>query len=737
MSSISPSQACSAMHSCATIDLFDELNDYMNLNTNNNNNNTATTTTTTTNGNDSSYCNTDDNDDNSTTNNSSSNNSVFTSNIFGGSNNTTAMPAAAAAATTTTSKEFPEEDEGNGSFLDLFYLCEHGSIDEIMSFLGLLECGYFGAEVDINTRSDSGYTALHIACYSNRGDVVEALLAHGADPNRQDFKQGTPLLLSVKMNSEQAFNVLTGAAASGATCLDPDIADINGVTPLFLACANSLDRMVWRLLGLGASPSSSSSSSSGNFGASPLYAAAKTGNASVVRGLLRVGADPNEALGNGNTPLIAALEGSWHACAATLLAAGASAVQANRAGVTPLHMALFVGDEDVAAELLRRGAGPLCAGCPDQTGVTPLHMAVSAGRGDLARCFLEECGADPNASYGPASTPLYAAVCAGRADMVALLLAHGADPNRMTAAGLTPLQLAARDNNSSSSRGTDDMLVVLLEHGADPCCSDAIGTTPLHVVAATGRIVAIKALLARGADFAARTLVGDTPLLIAVEHDHAEVVEILLEAAAASSSSSAVAQAMAPNGRGETPALLAARIGSLPVLEALLPYAPDLDAASKNGDYPLLAAARGGFTPVMEALLAHGVTIPRENEAALGPLWHVSANGNIEAVELLLRYGSDPSPYVAVSRNPAITMLLVMNGAKVLPREWTATRDSAPAAPLHALVRSLVTPKVDPHLFRLPALGCPLGVLRNTLKSLGELSNPDVYLAADPSIFVN
>jgi len=55
------------------------------------------------------------------------------------------------------------------------------------------------------------------------------------------------------------------------------------------------------------------------------------------------------------------------------------------------------------------------------------------------------------------------------------------------------------------------------------------GRTLLHHAAATGAVVAARALLARGADAGARAAAGDTPLALALRNLHGDVAQLLLE----------------------------------------------------------------------------------------------------------------------------------------------------------------------------------------------------------------
>jgi hypothetical protein len=87
--------------------------------------------------------------------------------------------------------------------------------------------------------------------------------------------------------------------------------------------------------------------------------------------------------------------------------------------------------------------------------------------------------------------------------------------------GMTPLHWAAQ-------RDLKDMAELLLDYKADVNAKDSIaGWTPLHVAALEGRKGMVKLLLANRADVNARTNKGETPLQIAAQYSHPEVVELL------------------------------------------------------------------------------------------------------------------------------------------------------------------------------------------------------------------
>jgi uncharacterized protein len=163
-----------------------------------------------------------------------------------------------------------------------------------------------------------------------------------------------------------------------------------------------------------------------------LLDAAKRGDVAAVRALLKGGADPNTAQGDGLTALHVAAEKGSLELARVLISAGAKVGSVTRIGsFTPLHVAAEGAHAEIVRALLEAGADPAAVAVP--SGATPLHLAAKALNGEVTIQLLLDRGAPVNAleaSHG--QTALMMAAAAGHAGTVRELLRRGADPGIRT-----------------------------------------------------------------------------------------------------------------------------------------------------------------------------------------------------------------------------------------------------------------------------------------------------------------
>jgi ankyrin repeat protein len=142
------------------------------------------------------------------------------------------------------------------------------------------------------------------------------------------------------------------------------------------------------------------------------------------------------------------------------------------------------------------------------------------------------------------------------------------------------------------------MVEILLKAGANPNAALPTGETPLMAAARTGKVDAVKVLLARGADVNAKeTLKGQTGLMWAVAERHLTVAKTLIEHGA---------NVKARSNNGATPLLFAAREGDLALARLLLAQGADVNEADSTGTGVLLMATVRGHVELAQVLLAQG-----------------------------------------------------------------------------------------------------------------------------------
>ena len=135
---------------------------------------------------------------------------------------------------------------------------------------------------------------------------------------------------------------------------------------------------------------------------------------------------------------------------------------------------------------------------------------------EVVRILLDG-GADPNKKSKCGDTPLNEAWwdCLG---VVKLLLEAGADPNWNGSDGMAPLHEA----------WNTDAVQILLDGGADPNYRDSDGSTPLHNAVTSCRKDLVQILLDGGALPDQVDDEGDTPYYLAARLGYKDIYEIIM-----------------------------------------------------------------------------------------------------------------------------------------------------------------------------------------------------------------
>jgi len=226
-------------------------------------------------------------------------------------------------------------------------------------------------------------------------------------------------------------------------------------------------------------------------GKTPLSYAAALPNIPVVEVLLDKGADPNYVAADGDTPLLVASRKANRPVVELLIRRGARIDSLGDDGFTGLAIATTRGDKELFDQLLKLGAKPNVshANCD-----TALIKSISL-KDPYFFDRLISAGADPNMKGRAGNTPLIIAAFANKPEIVAKLLSAGARVNDLNDATCSALLFAA------GLKGIDpDIAKSMVEQGADVNQTTRDGLTPLKVACQAGHSDMVVYLYEKGAN---------------------------------------------------------------------------------------------------------------------------------------------------------------------------------------------------------------------------------------------
>jgi uncharacterized protein len=360
-------------------------------------------------------------------------------------------------------------------------------------------------------------------------------------------------------------------------------------------------------------------------GTTPLHWAVYKVDRELVAALLKSGAKPDVTNKYGSSPLAEAAKLGDLALVRQLLDAGANVESPNGDGETVLMLAARIGALDVAKLLVERGADVNAKEAwRDQTA---LIWAVDNNFPELTQ-FLIDHGADvnarasandwdsqitaePRAQYRPVGglTVLLYAARSGCTRCVRSLLAAGADVDRPTPEGMTPLMIAIDNQSYDTAR-------LLLDEGANPHVWDWYGRTALYIAT---DMSSFRGRLSHPTS--------------STETSATDVIKLLLEAGV--------------NPNAQMNMHRPSRGGNIGRFN---------DELLTTGTTPLLRAAIGADVEAARLLLEHGALVDLPNVQGLTPLMaaagHVSGRNQrfdsqqnqaraIELIDLFLAAGAD------------------------------------------------------------------------------------------------
>ena len=135
----------------------------------------------------------------------------------------------------------------------------------------------------------------------------------------------------------------------------------------------------------------------------------------------------------------------------------------------------------------------------------------------------------------------------------------------------------------------------------------------------------LMAVLFSGTVFATETKVADD-LIEAVQTIDLVSLNVLLSEGAAIDT---------VDTEGNTPLMLASRIGNPRMLRIILVHNPDIHVRNNNGETALMIAAENGQLSVVEQLLSKGADMHGKNNAGLTPLDLATRFGHRQVINML------------------------------------------------------------------------------------------------------
>lgn len=305
--------------------------------------------------------------------------------------------------------------------------------------------------------------------------------------------------------------------------------------------------------------------------------------------------------------------------------------------------------------------------------------------------FFAQKGADVNAVNVIGAAPLYIAAQNNHTETAKYLISHGANVNNPATTGLTPLYMAVQNKNHKLA----DMLIK--NSAYIEASHPESGATPLYLASHLGDLASAAILLMAGASKEVK-VGGKTPMQIAAENGHMEVVKLLavgLEKYCKQASNQQLAEicgtkVVSPISRVENKVkqeiqnknellFQASSEGNLEDVRSLIANGADPNAIHKIGEveaFPLYMAAQNGYTEIVKLLLkAEAKVNAKLNTDGASALYIASLNRHTEIVRLLLDAGAETEVrvahytplYVAVyNRDYSTVDLLLKAGAKIV-----------------------------------------------------------------------
>lgn len=417
------------------------------------------------------------------------------------------------------------------------------------------------AGIDPNLQDHRGLTALH-SCISERNEMMFNLLldAKDIDLDRVTEEDDTPLCFAMKTDPfDESF--ASRLLAKGATP-NPTY-DATGDSLLHILTREGREEAALFL----AEYCNDNLTKTNNEGLTILHEACKIGLKELTRALVRNGMSTDVVTRTGDAPIHFAISNLYTDIVMELLdatdlnsqltiknnasetalslaikipfkkgknivlaliKAGADVNERNEEGQTLLHQAILKEDSATAIFLLENGAD---MNVRTANGETSLQLCVHCRLGEVVETL---CRRGVDTSIG---CPLWDALDSDQEDTASILVKYGADTDCWgpgpDGCQQTLLHRAIDDNKEDVAQfiirsGCD--LNATRRPGPDGAGGEEArdGCTPLHLCCQWGLEQVVQTLIEHGADVNARDAEGKTPVHVAIQNQHSQIISLLL-----------------------------------------------------------------------------------------------------------------------------------------------------------------------------------------------------------------
>ncbi|XP_048059090.1 transient receptor potential cation channel, subfamily N, member 1 isoform X2 [Megalobrama amblycephala] len=496
----------------------------------------------------------------------------------------------------------------------------------------------FGANPD--SQNNEWQTPLHIAALEGDENMLKFLYLCKASPNILDKMDRSPLHIAAEQGHTNVVEILTEKFKS---CVLARTKDGNTLLHIASQCGHPATALMLLRKGVPLYMPNKS-------GAVCLHAAAKRGHTAVVKALLQKGAHVDATAKDGQTALHIAVENCKPQVVQMLLGFGAHVqLKGGKAQETPLHIAARVKDGVRVAEMLLKSGADVNA--EQENGETAMHVAARHGALQMIQALIQE-GGDVTWKSKFDENSLHVAVRQCHAHVVKEILNSLTNERSREEAelcvregnqnGETPLHLAAELRRDTVHKTDEDICIIkiLMEHHADiTAVTRQSGETPLHYSARVGNTAVLQEMLSNVPTNQLQTAInkhaknGWSPLLLAAEQGHTEVVRVLLQNNA---------RVDVFDEEGKAAIHLAAEQGHQDIVDILLSHKAFVNTKTKLGLTPLHLSARTGSARLVRLLVeTHQASVDALSLRKQTPLHLAAISGQLDVCSSLLNLKAD------------------------------------------------------------------------------------------------